>query len=73
MSRGALSAVLTFTMKFEFSAELSSIYIVSFICEPLKDYKLVNLILAVDQNNQWTILIHRKYEKYEIWKRFIKF
>ena len=41
------------------------IYIVGFICKPLKEYKLVNLIIVVDQNNQGMILIHRKYEIYE--------
>ena len=37
------------------------IYIVVFICKPIKEYKLVNLIIAVDQNNQGTIWIHKKY------------
>ena len=70
MPRGTISAVLTFTIRFEFPFELSSlslyiyIYIerVIFICKPLKEYKLVNLIIAVDQNNQGMIWIHRKYE-----------
>ena len=34
---------------------------VGFICKPLKEYKLVNLIIAVDQNNQGMIWINRKY------------
>ena len=37
------------------------IYIVGFICKPLKEYKLVNLIITVDQNNQGMIWIHSKY------------
>ena len=35
--------------------------IVGFICKPLKECKLVNLIIAVDQNNQVMIWIHMKY------------
>ena len=30
-------------------------------CKPIKEYKLINLIIAVDQNNQGTIWIHKKY------------
>ena len=37
------------------------IYIGGFICKPKKEYKLVNLIISVDQNNQGLIWIHRKY------------
>ena len=37
------------------------IYRVDFICKPQKEYKLVNIIIAVDQNNQGMIWIHRKY------------
>ena len=39
----------------------NDIYIVGFICKLLKEYKFVNLIITVDQNNQEMILIHRKY------------
>ena len=41
------------------------IYRVGFICKPIKEYKLVNLIIAIDQNNQGTIWIHKKYENME--------
>ena len=34
---------------------------VGFICKPRKEYKLVNLIIFVDQNNQGPIWIYRKY------------
>ena len=41
---------------------ISPLYIVGFICKPLKEYKLVNLIIAVNQNNQGMIWIHRNME-----------
>ena len=37
-------------------------HIVIFICKPPKGWKLWNLIMDVDENNQGTIWIHRKYE-----------
>ena len=40
---------------------LPYIYIVGFICKPLKEYKLVNLIIVIDQNNQGIIWINMKY------------
>ena len=36
-------------------------YIAGFICKPIKEYKLVNLIIVIDENNQGTIRIHKKY------------
>ena len=42
---------------------------IGFICKPIREYKLVNLIIAVDQNNQGTIWIHKKYmENQLLWK-----
>ena len=76
-----------FTSLHNFSGlqKIFPLYRVGFIFKPIKEYKLVNLIIAVDQNNQGMIWIHKKYGnmkymksqlllwKYEIWNRFIKF
>ena len=43
------------------------VYVVGFICKQLKEYKLVSLIIGVDQNNQGMIWIHMKYGKQSLY------
>ena len=56
----------TASRQLEHSVGCTCVYIyrerAGFVCKPIKEYKLVNLIIVVDQNNQGLIWIHRKYE-----------
>ena len=66
MPRGALSAVLTFAMKFEFAAKLSSIYIYIYTHTHTHTYIYIYIYIYIEAGSYENTNCLREHE--ELWR-----